>query len=409
VPHRSELRWLHGRQVGPLLGGLDRLDFFAEAAEIGLTLKPQLGIFGVNKTYTLMRPIFLSIPAKIAAQPSTAELSPATPLALASAQLPIVIQPISSASLSTLLNEISCKRAWLEEQLLEVGAILIRGYEIHTPEEFQQVAEQFVVETVDYARGASPRSQVRGKIYTSTDAPSFVPIPLHCELSYTPTPPRRIMFFCHTPPGHGGETPIADMRSVYRALDADVRQRLQKRGLRLIQNVPGKKSFGLGKTWQEMFQTTSKNDVEMACVRMAISCTWKSNDTLQLINYRPAFLTHPDTGDQILFTSFYNFHDSWSDEFRIQQHYWLYLLFGLAENYRAITGRPADDYPHHCTFADGEEIPRQDILHIRNELRAHAVTFPWQQGDLIVIDNLRVSHGRMPFKGKRKILVAMGN
>ena len=349
---------------------------------------------------------FISAPGSAAALSAAAA---SIPSASASVQLPLVIQPSNSASLPDLLSEISSERAWLEKQLLEVGAILIRGYEIHTPQEFQHVVQQFVAETVDYTRGASPRSKVSGKIYTSTDAPSFVPIPLHCELSYTPTPPRRIMFFCHTPARHGGETPIADMRSVYQALDAEVRHRLQERGLRLIQNVPARKSFGLGKTWQEMFGTDDKREVEKACECMEITCTWKSNDTLQLINDRPAFLTHPETGDKILFTSFYNFHDSWSDEFRIHQQYWLSWLIGFAEMYRARTGKAAIDYPHHCTFADGAEIPRQDILHIRNTLRAHAVTFPWQQGDLIVIDNLRVSHGRMPFRGKRKILVAMGN
>ncbi len=350
-----------------------------------------------------MKSDLLSVAAK------TAALSTAAPSESAPAQLPLVIQPTSSASLSALLSEISSERAWLEKQLLEVGAILIRGFEIFTPDEFQQVVQQIVTETVDYTRGASPRSKVSGKVYTSTDAPSFVPIPLHCELSYTPTPPRRIMFFCHTPAKHGGETPIADMRSVYRSLDADVRQRLEERGLRLIQNVPGKKSFGLGKTWQRMFETDDKSEVEKVCERMEISCTWKSNDTLQLINNRPAFLTHPDTGDKILFTSFYNFHDSWSDEFRIHRQYWLSWLIGLGEMYRASSGKPVIDYPHHCTFADGAEIPRQDILHIRNILRANSLIFPWRQGDLIVIDNLRVSHGRMPFKGKRKILVAMGN
>ncbi len=329
--------------------------------------------------------------------------------ASAAAQLPCVVQPGESASLPVLLREISSKRAWFEEQLLEVGAVLIRGYEIHTPEAFQQVVQQFVAETVDYTRGASPRSKVSGKIYTSTDAPRFLPIPLHCELSYTPSPPRRIMFFCHTPARQGGETPIADMRSVYQSLDPDVRQRLEQRGLRLIQNVPAKRSFGFGKTWQEMFGSDDKRDVERACESMEIACTWKSNDTLQLINYRPAFLTHPETGDKVLFTSFYNFHDSWSDEFRAHQQYGLSWLIGCTEMYRERTGKPAIDYPHHCTFADGSEISRQDIRHIRNALRSHAVTFPWQQGDLIVLDNLRVSHGRLPFKGKRRILVAMGN
>ncbi len=326
-----------------------------------------------------------------------------------SPQLPLVLQPSNSPSLSVLMDELKSERDWLESQLLEYGAILFRGYDIQSPEDFQWVAHYFIDEFIDYTRGISPRSKVSGKVYTSTDAPKFVPIPLHCELSYTPNPPSRIMFFCHTPALKGGETPIADMREVYLSLDEDVRQRFEQRGLRLIQNVPAKNSLGLGKTWQEMFATDERSDVERACERMEIAYQWKPDNTLQLINHRPAFLTHPVTGDRVLFTSFYNFHDSWSDEFRIHHQLFIAGLLGITELLRAFTRKPADDYPHHCTFSDGSEIHRQDILAVRKALRAHAVTFPWQQGDLLVIDNLRVSHGRMPFRGKRKTLTAMGN
>ena len=32
---------------------------------------------------------------------------------------------------------------------------------------------------------------------------------------------------------------------------------------------------------------------------------------------------------------------------------------------------------------------------------------PWEQGDLVVVDNLKVSHGRKPYSGDRRVLVAM--
>ena len=36
------------------------------------------------------------------------------------------------------------------------------------------------------------------------------------------------------------------------------------------------------------------------------------------------------------------------------------------------------------------------------------VCFPWQQGDLLVIENLLTAHARNTFVGERKLFVAMG-
>ena len=38
-----------------------------------------------------------------------------------------------------------------------------------------------------------------------------------------------------------------------------------------------------------------------------------------------------------------------------------------------------------------------------------AVRFPWQEGDLVMLDNMLVAHARDPFVGPRKIVVAMGD
>jgi alpha-ketoglutarate-dependent taurine dioxygenase len=35
------------------------------------------------------------------------------------------------------------------------------------------------------------------------------------------------------------------------------------------------------------------------------------------------------------------------------------------------------------------------------------VIFPWRQDDILMLDNFLVSHGREPFVGPRRILVAM--
>jgi alpha-ketoglutarate-dependent taurine dioxygenase len=44
---------------------------------------------------------------------------------------------------------------------------------------------------------------------------------------------------------------------------------------------------------------------------------------------------------------------------------------------------------------------------IREVYRKAAVTFTWEKGDILMLDNFLASHGRESFVGPRKILVAM--
>ena len=60
----------------------------------------------------------------------------------------------------------------------------------------------------------------------------------------------------------------------------------------------------------------------------------------------------------------------------------------------------------HCTYADGTEIPTEDLDHVRNVIWRNMETVPWRTGDIVAIDNWAVAHGRLPFRGPRHVLVA---
>jgi hypothetical protein len=64
-------------------------------------------------------------------------------------------------------------------------------------------------------------------------------------------------------------------------------------------------------------------------------------------------------------------------------------------------------HPYACRFGDGGPIPRAYIHAIREAIWAETVTFPWQRGDMLLVDNLRLGHGRLPYRGKRCILAAL--
>lgn len=48
----------------------------------------------------------------------------------------------------------------------------------------------------------------------------------------------------------------------------------------------------------------------------------------------------------------------------------------------------------HTTFGDGTEIPLADVNHVRETMYKNMVFNRWRKGDLLMIDNFRISHGR---------------
>jgi hypothetical protein len=58
-------------------------------------------------------------------------------------------------------------------------------------------------------------------------------------------------------------------------------------------------------------------------------------------------------------------------------------------------------------YGDGTPIERSVLDEIRAAYKASTVVFPWQKDDLLMVDNMLVAHGRRPYTGERKTLVAM--
>ncbi|HEY8376733.1 MAG TPA: TauD/TfdA family dioxygenase, partial [Nannocystis sp.] len=67
---------------------------------------------------------------------------------------------------------------------------------------------------------------------------------------------------------------------------------------------------------------------------------------------------------------------------------------------------PAEALPMHCTHRDGREIDDADLEHLRDVIWNNLIVFPWQTGDVVVIDNFAMAHGRLPYRGPRQVVVA---
>ena len=66
-----------------------------------------------------------------------------------------------------------------------------------------------------------------------------------------------------------------------------------------------------------------------------------------------------------------------------------------------------EHWPCHSTYGDGSEITLDELHEIRRVFRNAEILFPWTQGDVLMLDNLITAHGRKPYHGERRILVAM--
>ncbi|MCS8878478.1 TauD/TfdA family dioxygenase, partial [Pseudomonas aeruginosa] len=73
----------------------------------------------------------------------------------------------------------------LHDDLNLAGGLLLRGFEVDSAERFRAAAAAFAPQLLDYKERSSPRSQVSGEVYTSTEHPVDQPIFLHNEQSYT--------------------------------------------------------------------------------------------------------------------------------------------------------------------------------------------------------------------------------
>jgi len=281
----------------------------------------------------------------------------------------------------------------LDERLLQTGALLFRGYGISTVQAFHHVVSSLRPRLLGYVGGDSPRKAVGNRIYTSTEFPAYMEIGLHNELSYTNAWPESVFFCCLVAPESGGETHIADGRKVFAEMDPEVRERFSKRGVLYRQHLRDDNEEGPGKSWQETFETTDRGEVERICSDQGLASCWTTRG-LRTSLTNPSVLKHPRSGELCWF----NQADLWHRSFDTVK----------AQERRT----PRDDHGDemigsHACYADGSEIPITDLAAVRTAYRKTETRFPWQAGDVLMLDNVLAMHGRKPFDGERRVLVAM--
>jgi alpha-ketoglutarate-dependent taurine dioxygenase len=284
------------------------------------------------------------------------------------------------------------RRSALDDLILMRGAVVLRGFPLATAQDFDDFVALFPTYEPGYVGGRSPRAAVAGKVMEATRYAADRKLSLHQEMAYLRDYPARIAFFCKKPAEQGGETIIGDMKEFTRRLPADLVDQLERHGIRNVRNyAPAGSSTKIvatsdGKAWDESFGTRERADVEAICASMGLEPIWHDDGYLTVVNDTEAFATHPVTGDRI-YRNILHAHYIYKDQ----------------PGQRPRSAQSGSG----CLFGNGLEPSRETAQMLLAAFDDMTVCWKWEAGDIMLLDNLLVAHGRNPYVGERETLVAL--
>jgi alpha-ketoglutarate-dependent taurine dioxygenase len=293
----------------------------------------------------------------------------------------------------------AANRDRLDALIIEFGAIVLRDFPIVSAEHFNAVISVFPIYQRGYIGGGGPREKITGNVMEATQLDETMRLSLHSEMGYTQTFPPRLAFFSRKPAEVGGETTIGNMRRFMAMFPEDLREKLDRLGGRTVRNfAPRGASKGKRVTdhpdkrgWDDAFSTEDEAEVEQHCAAMGMRPIWNQDGTLTLITDLEPFATHPVTGERF---------------YRLQIH--TNKAFETPERIAVTRAlRASQKIPSGHSMGNGEPLPDEDCETIRQLYCDVTVEWPWQAGDVMILDNLIVNHGRNPYEGTRDTQVAL--
>ena len=324
-------------------------------------------------------------------------------LKLGYSPLPLFIsaRPGKFASLPEFLEWIGANRKTLDDAILEVGGIVLRGFPLRTAEDFNQFTNQFPAYGGGYVGGSAPRKTIVGNVMEATQLGPDVQINIHQEMAYLKTYPPRICFFCRLPAAVGGETTIASMRKVTQNLPAWLRPLMEEHGVRGVSNfaasaksddAPIEDNYD-EKPWEVSYGSNSREEVEAMCKEMGQQAIWNKDGSLTVVTKMDAFTPHPRTGERFYRNRLHTAHLGYE-----------YLPRG-AERRKSMIA--AGKLPTGYSLGNGQELSREQSRELEKVIANACIMWDWQAGDVMILDNLQVAHGRERYKGAREVMVAL--
>jgi len=228
-----------------------------------------------------------------------------------------------------------------------------------------------------------------GTVMTTTGSTQAFPIPLHGEMYYQKLRPDMLLFYCQQAPAEHGQTVLADGRAIFEQLSKETQSLLRGRRLRYIRELAAA-------DWATSFMTEDPAELKRICEDNELTLELREDGSARIEYVAPAVFATDDGREAFINSSI------------LLWHFERAVFSGAAA---ATLGSAAPDRPPLVVrFEDGSEIPESMMREI--DEAADPLTFKvrWQVGDVVMVDNRKIMHGRRKTVGAdRQILVRLGN
>lgn len=290
---------------------------------------------------------------------------------------------------------VAAAAAWAQEhrqqllaQAAEYGVILFRGFDLHTPQDFDSFIAAFDLKNFPYAESLSNAVRVNKtpRVFTANEAPPSVTIFLHHEMAQTPVYPSRLFFFCEHAAETGGATPVCRSDALWDRLEQSQPQfaaDCRNKGLKYTNVMPASNdaSSGMGRSWQSTLGVTTRDEAEARLKKLNYSWEWLEDGSLRATTPVLPAIRKLANGR----TSFFN------------------QLIAAARGWKDARNDPRKA----LTFGDGSLLDPAMAIEATRLGEELSFDVPWQNGDVALVDNYVAMHGRRTFTGVRKVLASL--
>ena len=274
--------------------------------------------------------------------------------------------------------------------LKETGAVLIRGLGMRDPDDFNRFVAAVGLPAFSYKESLSNAVRVNysERVFTANEAPPEVEIYLHHEMAQTPVSPSVLFFCCISAAEQGGATPLCRSDQLFEAFKLSHpkwTEQLVSKGLRYVTRMPAvsDESSGQGRSWYNTLNVSDKDEVEKKLTAMGYEYSWQNNGGLETLSPLLPGVVELTNGGQ----SFYH------------------QLIAAYRGWPGVRENPASG----VIFGDKTEIPVGLLESLSSMAEDYTTDLHWADGEIAMLNNRMIMHGRRPYSGnrKRQVLVSM--